>query len=61
MTGMQGNLEHVREGPMWGLHIDNCTVVHYYVSIWDVGCGNYSMLLSKLWLVHYIDSNAVAC
>ena len=26
---------------------------------WDVhtGCGNYSMFLSKLWLVHYVHSD----
>ena len=28
---------------------------------WVVGCGNCSILLSKLWLVHYVDSNAAAC
>ena len=28
---------------------------------WVVRCGNYSILLSKLWLVHYVDSNAAAC
>ena len=29
---------------------------------WDVhtGCGNYSMLLSKLWSVHYVHSDTAA-
>ena len=58
---MEGNLEHVKEGPVpvWG-RIGVGVVVKIVMQLpaamdrhpdnmGHVGCGNYSMLLSKLW------------
>ena len=53
--GMEGNLEHAREEPVWGRM--GGLVIKIIVPSdrgLEVGCvGDYSMLLSKLWLVHY--------
>ena len=59
---MEGNLEHVKEGPVpvWGrigvgvvvkivMQLPAAMDRHPSDNMGHVGCGNYSMLLSKLW------------